>query len=432
MDEEMRKLPRYMFQRANGSYRYKRNVPKDLRDVIPKATVYRQLGNSYDDAIRALPRVHAEIEALLDRERSIPHSQRALSLVRETLGDWHAAAFQDGDVQPEYDIHDDYVALAERVRGSVPEDVVRQLGSARMSPEPMTLQRCLEEYSAYKCSEGADDRALRTRLDRLRKSLVLCLGKNRFEHTPLAKVTRADANALRDHLLAQMAPNSVLRNIGIIKAAVNHAILEHDLPCRNVFQALKIKGAGSHKLDRLPISEDDLRCLRAQVRDTPVAAALVMLLAETGARLGEVVGLEAQDVDLEAAVLHFRPNDLRRLKTRNATRSLPLSQRAKECLAGLRLGLTDTAPIFPQYARPRGSDAASAMLMKRLRTVTSDPKVTIHSLRHRMKDKLRNTGCPEALSLAILGHSTNTVAANYGAGYATEVMRDALQKVWVE
>ena len=37
-----------------------------------------------------------------------------------------------------------------------------------------------------------------------------------------------------------------------------------------------------------------------------------------------------------------------------------------------------------------------------------------------------------AISLAILGHSTNTVAANYGSGYALEVMREALMKVWEE
>jgi hypothetical protein len=47
-----------------------------------------------------------------------------------------------------------------------------------------------------------------------------------------------------------------------------------------------------------------------------------------------------------------------------------------------------------------------------------------------MKDKLRNTGCPEAISMAILGHSTNTVAANYGSGYALEVMREHMERVW--
>lgn len=30
--------------------------------------------------------------------------------------------------------------------------------------------------------------------------------------------------------------------------------------------------------------------------------------------------------------------------------------------------------------------------------------------------------------MAILGHGTNTVAANYGSGYAIEVMRDHMEK----
>ena len=81
------------FRRANGSYRYKRNVPKALREVIPKATVYRQLGDSYDEAIRRLPVVHAEVEALFDQERSTPNSVRAKSIVRERLGEWHAEVF---------------------------------------------------------------------------------------------------------------------------------------------------------------------------------------------------------------------------------------------------------------------------------------------------------------------------------------------------
>jgi len=29
-----------------------------------------------------------------------------------------------------------------------------------------------------------------------------------------------------------------------------------------------------------------------------------------------------------------------------------------------------------------------------------------------------------------LGHSANTVAANYGSGYALEVMREHMEKVW--
>ncbi|MDA9020179.1 integrase, partial [Flavimaricola sp.] len=42
----------------------------------------------------------------------------------------------------------------------------------------------------------------------------------------------------------------------------------------------------------------------------------------------------------------------------------------------------------------------------------------------------RNTGCPEALSKEILGHAQGSIAANYGAGYAIDVMRAALEKAW--
>ena len=69
------------------------------------------------------------------------------------------------------------------------------------------------------------------------------------------------------------------------------------------------------------------------------------------------------------------------------------------------------------------------MIMKRLRTVITDRKLTMHSLRHQMKDKLRNTGYPEAISMAILGYGSNKVSANYGSGYSLEVMQEQMERV---
>ena len=67
-DDVPLRLPRYVFRRSNGSFRYKRNVPERLRPLIGKATLYRQLGDSYREAMQALPLVHARIEALLNDE----------------------------------------------------------------------------------------------------------------------------------------------------------------------------------------------------------------------------------------------------------------------------------------------------------------------------------------------------------------------------
>lgn len=255
-------------------------------------------------------------------------------------------------------------------------------------------------------------------------------GKTKMDTVPLEDISRQDATALRDVLLEQMAPNSVLRTIGTVKAAMNHSIIERGLKIPNVFAQLRIKGAGASRTDRLPISEEQLKAFEDAVSHLPVASTLVMLLTDTGARLGEVVGLEVQDVDLRAGALHIRPNGIRGLKTKTSVRTVPLSERARACLSGQVLGLSIRAPIFERYARPRGSDAASAMLMKHLRAVVEDPKVTVHSLRHRLKDCLRNTGCPEAISREVLGHAQPGVAANYGTGYALEVMREHMGKVW--
>jgi hypothetical protein len=80
--------------------------------------------------MRNLPKVHAEIEALLDMERHTPDSQRALQVVKERLGEWHASVFQEGKVDPEWDVTDDFRELAVALKGRMPTEVVRQIGAA--------------------------------------------------------------------------------------------------------------------------------------------------------------------------------------------------------------------------------------------------------------------------------------------------------------
>ena len=430
MEQNMPKLPAYVFRRANGSYRYKRNVPKKLRPLIGKDTLYRQLGESYAEAMRALPKVHEEIEKLFCTEEQMPANERALAIIRGALGNHIAEQVLAGQVveysQEDYALND----LGREIHGKLPIEVVRQVFAGRLQQEPMTLLKALGEYQEYKADEQSDNREIELRVAKLSKDLAEVLGAERIKSVPLADITRADANALRDHLLKRMKPSSVKRYITVIKAAVNYVIAEHTLNIQNVFNGLKIKGATATAEDRDPISDQDLTAAMPSFQDDPVAKAIFTTLTDTGARLSEIVGLEVQDIDLQQRSIMIQPNSIRRLKTQGSKRTIPLSQRVLELLQEHRIGKEDHEPLFAEYARRRGNDAASAMLMKRLRRTITDKKVTMHSLRHRMKDKLRNTGCPEAISMAILEHSANTVAANYGSGYALEVMREHMEKVW--
>jgi len=425
------KLPRYVFRRANGSFRYKRNVPLHLRVLIGKATLYRQLGDSYKEAMQNLPLIHARIEALLEGEKEKSARERSIEIIRGALGD-EVADMVLANAVPEYsEIEDALNELGKALhKQKLPSEIVEQVYSGRLRQEVITLETVLKDYVAYKSDTPKAEKEITQRVERLRKDMQHIYGKQKLKYVSLSDISRQDANDLRDHLLSRVSANSAVRMLGVVRTAINHAIVEHSLNIPNVFTNLRIKGAGASKLDRLPLSDTQIVNLEPAYSNDITAWALFVCLRDTGCRVSEIAGLRVKDCDTDNGCLSISPTPWRTLKTNNSQRSVPLSPEAIKALEEVSQGKDPEAPIFPQYAKERGGDNCSAMLMKRLRTIITDKKLTMHSLRHRMKDKLRNTGCTEAISMAILGHGSNTVAANYGSGYALDVMREHMEKVW--
>ena len=425
------KLPRYVFRRANGSFRYKRNVPLHLRALIGKATLYRQLGDSYKEAMQNLPLIHARIEALLEGEKEKSARERSIEIIRGALGD-EVADMVLANAVPEYsEIEDALNELGKALhKQKLPSEIVEQVYSGKLRQEVITLETVLKDYVSYKSDTPKAEKEITQRVERLRKDMQHIYGKQKLRYVSLNDISRQDANDLRDHLLSRVSANSAVRMLGVVRTAINHAIVEHSLNIPNVFTNLRIKGAGASKLDRLPLSDTQVVHLEAAYLNDTTAWALFVCLRDTGCRVSEIAGLRVKDCDTDNGCLSISPTPWRTLKTNNSQRSVPLSPEAIKALEEVSQGKDPEAPIFPQYAKERGGDNCSAMLMKRLRTIITDKKLTMHSLRHRMKDKLRNTGCPEAISMAILGHGSNTVAANYGSGYALDVMREHMEKVW--
>ncbi|MGB0540398.1 MAG: tyrosine-type recombinase/integrase, partial [Paracoccaceae bacterium] len=418
-DDMPLKLPRYVFRRANGSFRYKRNVPLHLRALIGKATLYRQLGDSYKEAMQNLPLVHARIEALLEGEKEKSARDRSIEIIRGALGD-EVADMVLANAVPEYsEIEDALNELGKALhKQKLPSEIVEQVYSGKLRQEVITLETVLKDYVAYKSDTPKAEKEITQRVERLRKDMQHIYGKQKLKYVSLSDISRQDANDLRDHLLSRVSANSAVRMLGVVRTAINHAIVEHSLNIPNVFTNLRIKGAGASKLDRLPLSDTQVVHLETAYSNDTTAWALFVCLRDTGCRVSEIAGLRVKDCDTDKECLIISPTPWRTLKTNNSQRSVPLSPEAIKALEEVSQGKDPEAPLFPQYAKERGGDNCSAMLMKRLRTIITDKKLTMHSLRHRMKDKLRNTGCPEAISMAILGHGSNTVAANYGSGYA--------------
>jgi len=181
----MPKLPAYVFRRANGSYRYKRNVPKKLVGLIGKATLYRQLGESYAEAMRNLPQVHNEIDKLFRNEAHVPSGERALAIIRGALGSEVAEQVLAGQVveysQEDYALNE----LARDIAGKLSDDIVTQIYTGRLKQPALTLQKALGEYQQYKTDDAGESRELELRVVRLRKDLGAAIGKQRVADTPM-------------------------------------------------------------------------------------------------------------------------------------------------------------------------------------------------------------------------------------------------------
>src|SRR5262249_7489847 len=107
----------------------------------------------------------------------------------------------------------------------------------------------------------------------------------------------------------------------------------------------------------------------------------------------------------------------------------PCLQAAKDALAKTSsLGRTE-GPLFPRYGRNGGSSAASQALMKFLRKIgITDRRKDVHSIRHSVKQALRDVVCSKDVRDAVQGHSGGDVAETYGSGVSLEVKRDWLEQ----
>ncbi|GEO15987.1 tyrosine-type recombinase/integrase [Microvirga aerophila] len=256
---------------------------------------------------------------------------------------------------------------------------------------------------------------------------------------PLNVYRREHANAVREHLVARGGKTgTVRREINRIKAVLNVGLIEFDLgSVKNPFEKLRIVNEDHDAESREPFTAEELWTIgkACQEHDDDIRH-IIALQADTGARLGEIVGLRVEDVVLNHATphIHIRPHQKlgRTLKTDASERKVPLvgialsaAQRASE--ASRKLGHKN-GWLFPRYASDGSIKAthASNTINKWLQTVTKTDK-TSHSFRHAMRDRLRHANAPQDIQDAIGGWGSRTVGMGYGEGYRLEQLRLQLE-----
>jgi integrase len=127
----------------------------------------------------------------------------------------------------------------------------------------------------------------------------------------------------------------------------------------------------------------------------------------TGSRLGEIVGLTWQDVDLEAGRLHIFQPKVKRAKV------LALSPELRELLESQVRGI-GAAPVF---TRPSGGPWEPAFLQRAFKMAKKlagiRPELRIHDLRHSTASWLTIAGTSERMVRDVLGHKDARMTARY-------------------
>lgn len=250
--------------------------------------------------------------------------------------------------------------------------------------------------------------------------------------------TPKDAYKVRDYLLddKKMKPATVRRELNTAKGIFS---LYRDRLLRgldNPFSRMELPASTvSDKDSRDPLSTEQIAAIRKLVvaQSNPELGLIWRLLESTGCRLAEITGLRKVDVVVDGELPHLRivSHPRRSLKTQSSIRDVPL---VGDGLAAAKEALSradDGEAVFLRYSDGgRGANAASALLMQRVRQVTKDAKLSVHSLRHSFADRCDLAGVSPMDKSALLGHlSTNASERHYGSRQARlKVLLEALRR----
>ena len=237
--------------------------------------------------------------------------------------------------------------------------------------------------------------------------------------------------------------NTLDRAITILSAVFASAIVEYELATTNPWLKLTasigekdVSTSEDRKNKRRSFTPDELRTYEAALANLNEEARLIgQLMIQTGCRTMEAGGLLVKDVKLDTNTVHIqiRFNRIRKLKTKNSVRDVPivgpLLDTLRDYLARHDATSPD-APLFPKYGRDGGMDAISALLrgVIRKRLKIADPNLVPYSTRHTMKDKLRTLRTPEDIQHRILGHGSKSDADEYGDGNPLAYLQEVLAK----
>jgi integrase len=259
---------------------------------------------------------------------------------------------------------------------------------------------------------------------------------------PLAAYRRSDVRDFVDHLEKgkhtptgkRISTTTIQRYVTTLRAAFARSIREHELPIANVWAGtIEYSKDAKGEQKRESFNTDQYKALRDGVgplETTDDLGAMLTILAHTGARLAEVLGLRTADLHPTADIPYIliQEYDTRSTKTDYSDRKVPLTLTALQALQRAMELSNGGDYLFPRYTNATECRANSASAALGIRLRTHRITATTHGLRHGMRDLLRAAQCPEGVVSEIQGWAKTGHVAKYGSGSPLSVLSEWLNK----
>jgi integrase len=255
-----------------------------------------------------------------------------------------------------------------------------------------TYDGCLDAYLEALKASGAREKTVRHNRWVADRYLRAGLGPK-----PVQKIATADVRkVLRD--VSHLSGWTQVKITQVMREGFAVAVRE-DVIVRSPLEKLdprELPKPGSKKKPRRLDDAELERLLAAAKTKTPGYHALFVLLAFTGLRIREALGLTWRDVDLEQGIVRVErqlgDDDRRHLdvKTENALRELPLYPRLRRALAELKLASPWNHDDDPVFAAGRRKAKGYRNALRALHDAAAEAKIDVaaderlspHSLRH--------------------------------------------------
>lgn len=256
---------------------------------------------------------------------------------------------------------------------------------------------------------------------------------------PLASVDSPAVSRMLSSLRAQGAkPGTCNRHLSTIRTLLLTAQREWGVLAQVPFFRLEKEPPGRLRTYSLEEEERIQTVLRsyAPPRSTKdfnpntELADLLVVLADTGMRLGEAVNLESRDVNLDTGLISIWKNKSDR------PRSVPMTSRVRAIVERrMRAEPRMSQDGVPRQARAfrLSSDDAEGCWRRRVKALPEFSDGTIHGWRHTYASRLVSLGVPLYTLQNLLGHSTPAMSARYAhlsqaAAQGTANLLDSLVK----